>query len=138
MFDNHSTILEKAKKEGERRHPEAPINHHCAFANSVAYLVTGMSGGYGGPSIREHAVSHSMRGAFGKTAGVQANLGGLTMIFPDGTLPHPGAWEYEKALDWADSICYGEINYIHFNAWRTEYCFDDSPQDIEACQKFKN
>ena len=48
-IDNYSEILKKAYELGKATHPDAPNQHHAAFANSVACFVTGASGGYGGP-----------------------------------------------------------------------------------------
>src|SRR5690606_26976322 len=60
--DYYNVLVEQAREHAEREHPEASAQHRAAFANSVAYLVTGWSGGYGGPSVREHAVSHAAAG----------------------------------------------------------------------------
>ncbi len=45
---DYTNILESALAWGKNKHPESNQYRHCAFANSVAYLVTGFSGGYGG------------------------------------------------------------------------------------------
>ena len=121
----------------KEKHPSAPVHHQAAFANPVQYLVTGMSGGYGGPSVREHAVSHAMIGQNGKTVGVSTNMGGLTMMFPDGSLPMPGEWSFENACKFTEPICFGPITRLHFDCYRTEQCFSDCEEDLEALRNFR-
>jgi hypothetical protein len=135
--DVHETVLESAKEWGEQKYSQDSIAHHCAFANSVAYLVTGWSGGYGGPSLREHTVSHALAGA-GSNVPLQTNVGKLTIQHPDGKLPRAGHWSYSKALAFAEPIAYGPITRQHFTVWRMEeHCFDDDPKDLEAVATFR-
>ena len=122
--------LEKAMNWGKNKHPEATIQRHAAFANSVSYLVTGGSGGYGGPSIREHCVSWALAGD-GYNTTVQTNLGGLTMQFPDGRLPQAGQWTFEKACQFAEPICYGNLPAMAKKVHQSEHCFDDDLSDLE-------
>ena len=119
---DYSEILENALKWGQEKHPESNQHRHAAFANSVAYLVTGASGGYGGPSIREHAVSWSL-------AGDGAVAGGL--LFPDGRVPRAGTWEFKKACAFAEPIVYGKLPAIARRIADEEHCFDDDPADLE-------
>ena len=56
---DHSDTLEHALQVAQQQYPHATRVQHAAFANSVSYLVSGASGGYGGPSLREHLVSHT-------------------------------------------------------------------------------
>lgn len=56
MLDS-TTIAAQALRWADANYPEASVQHRTAFANGVAVLVTGESGGYGGPSIREHAIT---------------------------------------------------------------------------------
>lgn len=130
-------VLEQAMKWAKEKHPSAPVQHQAAFANSVQYLVTGMSGGYGGPSVREHAVSHAAIGQNGRTVGVPTNMGGLTMMLPDGSLPHAGQWNFDKACKFAEPICFGPITRLHFGCYRTEHCFDDAEEDLKALHNFR-
>lgn len=123
-------VLEQAMNWGKEKYPNASENHHAAFANSVQYLVDGVSGGYGGPSIREHAVSWSLAGD-GSNISMQTNLGALTVQFPDGRLPMAGEWEFEKACEFAAPICFGQLPAIATRIYQEEYCFDDDPADIE-------
>jgi hypothetical protein len=108
-------ILEKALAWAKERHPDAPVQHQCAFANSVQYLCTGWSGGYGGPSVREHACSHALVG----------------------NSPMPGDWEFEAACKFVEPICFGLIARLHFDCWRSENCFDDAPEDLLALRNFR-
>lgn len=43
----YEDILEQAMNWGKAQHPQSNQYRHAAFANSVAYLVSGASGGYG-------------------------------------------------------------------------------------------
>lgn len=135
LSDAHSVILESALEEGKNRHPNSPVQHHAAFANSVAYLMTGMSGGYGGPSVREHSVSWALSGAGGKQQAMQTNIGQIVLQIPDGTLKNAGKWSYGKALEFAEPLCYGELTELHQKCFKQEHCFDDAPEDIEALKK---
>ena len=123
------SILEDALAWGKVKNPNRNNYRHCAFANSVSYLVTGGSGGYGGPSIREHAVSWSLAGD-GYNSPVETNLGNINTQFPDGRLPRPGEWEFERACQFAEPICYGQLPAIAKRIYQEEYCFDDDPDDL--------
>lgn len=123
---DYTQILENAMAWGEQHHPDASGQRHCAFANSVSYLVTGGSGGYGGPSIREHCVTYAL-------AGDGYNEGGLQ--FPDGRLPRAGDWEFEKACEFAEPICYGALPAMAAKIAQQEQCFGDDPEDIAELQR---
>ena len=114
--DNYSGILKKAYELGKKKHPGAPSQHHTAFANSVACFVTGASGGYGGPSVREHTAER---------------MGGATKQM--------GEWTFEEAATFCDSICYGEITETHWRIWRenSSFCFDDTEEDLEVLCRFQ-
>ena len=133
--DSYTLVLESALEWGKNNHPKAPIQHHAAFANSVASLMTAMVGGYGGPYCREHAVDWALSGKDGTQVQVETNLSPMTFQYPDGTLP-PGKWEYEKALKFAEPLCYGELTEIHYKCYKHEHCFDDAPEDIEQLKKY--
>lgn len=133
--DSYTIYLETALECGKNLHPSAPIQHHAAYANAIAYLMTGASGGYGGPSCREHAVSWAMSGTNGRQEQVETNIGTLTVQYPDGSLPPAGQWEFEKALKFAEPLCYGELTEIHYKCYKNEHCFDDAPEDIEQIKK---
>lgn len=108
-------FLEQALAWAKEKHSEAPAAHQCAFANSVQYLCTGWSGGYGGPSVREHACSHA--------------LAGNPLM--------PGNWSFQAACKIAEPICFGSITRLHFDCYRMENCFDDAPEDLLALQTFR-
>ena len=108
-IDNYSEILKKAYELGKATHPDSPNQHHAAFANSVACFCTGASGGYRGPSVREH---------------VTERLGSQ--------VKRMGEWEFEEAINFCDSLCYGDLIELHYALFQQEHCFDDSPGDLEA------
>ncbi|KJH69796.1 hypothetical protein UH38_22055 [Aliterella atlantica CENA595] len=126
-------ILKQALEWGKAQHPDASQFRHAALANSVSYLVTGFSGGYGGPSIREHCVSYALVGD-GYNIPTQTNLGLMTMSFPEGRLPQAGNWEFGRACEFAAPICYGQLPAIAGQIAASEYCFDDDPNDLLELQ----
>lgn len=106
-MDEYKNVLEKAKQFIDERMPATSAQKRAAFANSVAYLVTGLSGGYGGPSVREHAASHKY------------GLGGRLT--------------YDEAVAWLSDpkdVIFGPLTDVHRGCWAHEYCFDDDPDDI--------
>lgn len=111
-MEDYSCILEKAWCLGKERHPDAPSQHHAAFANSVAYAVTRMSGGYGGPSMREHWASRIVASSFGSQP-----------------------CSFEQAVELLEENSYGPLTTEHAMMLDVEYCFDDAPGDQEAARK---
>jgi hypothetical protein len=113
--------------------PKADQNHREAFANSVAYLVTGASGGSHGPSLREHLVSWSLMGRMGRVG-----VGGVTVIYPDGSLPPAGNWSFDEAIAYASPLCFDDpekhIDKL-LQISGSEHCFDDAEVDIAALKK---
>jgi len=102
-------VLERAMRLVKERRPDASIQKKAAFANSVQYLVTGWSGGFGGPSVREHAASYLYGGKAGRyTFGEAADL----LLRDDGQIFVP-------------------ITDLHRSCCEDEYCFDDDPSDVE-------
>lgn len=124
-----TSVLQNAMDWALLNRSDSSSQHRAAFANSVAYLVTGESGGYGGPSIREHLCSHALAGD-GEV--VQTILGNkhVSLIIPDGRIPHSGQWEFEKAIAFCDPICFGILSRLSLKIVVVEYCFDDDPQDL--------
>jgi hypothetical protein len=129
IMDYHN-ILEKAREWGCQKHPQANNYRHAAFANSVAYLVVGVSGGYGGPSIREHAVSYAIAGD-GFNLPANTSMGTLTVQFPDGRLPSSGEWDFDSACLFAEPIVYGRLPASSRKIIQQEHCFNDDPADLE-------
>ncbi len=108
MKDEYIAVLNRAMKLGQERHPAAPGQHHAAFANSVAYLVTGMSGGFGGPSMREHAAGRARCGE------------------------HLG---FDEAVAGCEEVCYGPLTVAIAVMVNCEHCFDDAPGEVEEAHK---
>lgn len=111
---DYNGILREARRIGEERHPDAPAEHNAAFANSVAYAVTGASGGYGGPSMREHWASRLAISTFGVGA---------------------GRCSIEQAISALEECCYGPLTLQHALMLECEYCFDDAPGEVEAARQ---
>ena len=112
MHDEYTEVLERAMAWARENRPDASPHRHAAFANSVAYAVTGMSGGYGGPSMREHAASREV-----------VNHGY--------NLDHH--LDYEKAIEVLgreDGVIFGPLTDLHRACWECEHCFDDDPDDV--------
>jgi len=129
-----STIHADAGGWARSHHPTSDTNHRKAFANAVTYLVTGASGGSHGPSLREHLVSWSLMGIGGKIG----DFDGLTVLYPDGTLPRAGQWDYDDAIAFADPLCFDPPEkhldrLIQISG--QEHCFDDAAGDIAAVKK---
>lgn len=107
----HDEVLERAMKLGEKQHPDAPKQHHAAFANSVAALVTGWSGGYGGPSMREH---WAIRFAYSKDV---------------------DKFDFDSATKAVEEVCYGPLTINHALMLEEEPCFDDAPGEVRQAQQ---
>ncbi len=102
-------VLEKAMKLVKEKYPNASPQKKAAFANTVQTLVTGLSGGYGGPSVRELAACE-----------MYANLGMIS---------------FQKATDLLldkNGLIFGPIQEIHRATYvrDKEICFDDDPDDL--------
>lgn len=87
---------------------DASPQRKAAFANCVAYLTTGVSGGYGGPSVRELAVGYRYAAA--------------SMLFRDAI----------KLCMSDTGPIFGALTRLHGDIWEDmrEICFDDDPEDI--------
>lgn len=121
----YDQILEQAMEVAKTKSDNP---YHCgAFANSVAYLVTGWSGGYGGPSIREHLCSHFLAG---DGENVFSQELGLTVQYPDGRYPQPGSWSFDRAVGFCSPICFGKLSRYALKVVTMEYYFDDDPEDL--------
>lgn len=128
-------VLEKAMEWAKTNKPEASLQHKAAFANSVQYLVTGWSGGFGGPSLREHLVSWKSVGNNGKIEASALGDESITLLFPDGSLPRSGDWTFEQAIAFCEPLCFNPANEFRntlLQIQEREHCFDDDPSDLEA------
>lgn len=104
----HSDALQQTRQLVEERRPDASPQKKAAFANSVAYLVTGWSGGFGGPSVREHAATR----LYGSRK----------------------PYDFQEAVDLLldeNGPIFGPLTSVHRACWREEHCFDDDPSDVE-------
>ena len=110
---DYNNILQEAWRIGTEHHHDAPAEHHSAFANSVAYAVTGWSGGYGGPSMREHWASRVVARRFGGS----------------------GHCSFNEAVAALDECCYGPLTLEHALMLECEHCFDDAPGEVEAARQ---
>lgn len=108
----YDEVLSQAMELGKKKHPNSLQHHHASFANSVAYLVTGMSGGYGGPSMREHQASR-----IGHAQG------------------QVGAFDFDDAANSVENCCYGPLTMEHAEMLEVEYCFDDAPGEQDQSQQ---
>jgi hypothetical protein len=104
--------LTRAYTLGQERHPAAPAAHHAAFANSVAEAVTGWSGGYGGPSMREHWASRLL-----------------------GRAGTPGTIPFDLAVSTVEEACYGPITLEIARMLTFEACFDDADGEQEEAER---
>jgi len=121
--------LQEAMAWANANYPDASIQHKAAFANSVSYLVTGFSEGYGGPSLREHLVSWNL-GEVGSSS-----LGGIAMTTVRPTKPLPGEWGFDEAVKFAAPLCFDPPErYLNLltQIQEREYCFDDDPEDLRV------
>jgi hypothetical protein len=100
-------IYDQAYELIKEKRPEIGEAKKAIFVNCVGYLVTGASGGIGGPSVREHAV---------------------------GYLYHVGSYSFEQAVEICladDGPVFGPLQRIHHQIWQNEHCFDDDIEDVK-------
>ncbi|MCP4523058.1 MAG: hypothetical protein GY828_02455, partial [Candidatus Gracilibacteria bacterium] len=100
-------VLEASLKVVRKYQPDKS-KHHFAFANVVGYLVTGYSGGYGGPYIREH---YAVR--LSKERDMSFEKAVRSMLPSEGPL-------------------FREFTDEHKKVFIQEHCFNDPECDIEA------
>lgn len=108
-------ILSRALAWGKQKYPDAPLEHHAAFANAVLFLLKKEESTphqLGGPSCRERAV--------------------IAAIYP---YLNVCQFNVRQALEYAESWCYGQINPGHLVIYRDFECFDDAPEDIEKLKQ---
>ena len=107
-MDPMNEVLARAMQLGQERHRDAPPQHHAAFANSVAFAVTGWTGGYGGPSMREHWAGRLI---------LRAGM--------------PGVIDFDRAIALVEEACYGPFTRDMALMLCEEHCFDDAPGEQE-------
>jgi hypothetical protein len=107
-FEEYDSLLERAHALARERFPEASAQKWAAFANTVAGLLTGVSGGYGGPSVREHVAGQMLESK------------------------HQAFEELTEELLSPDSLIFGPLREEHLDFWseQSEICFDDDPDDV--------
>lgn len=116
FFRLYDVVLEAAKDFADTTKKNASNYHRAAFANSVAYALTGVSGGYGGPSIREYAAG--------------SVLGNRTKNISFS--------EAVQILSDDNGVIFGPITDLHRRYWRDipqEEMFDNDPDDLEELKK---
>lgn len=107
MSNNYDEVLRNALRVADEAHPDSHPYRRAAFANAVAAMLTGVSGGYGGPSVRENAVRR---------------LGQSTQ-------------DFDEACKLAEPIVFGPLTDLHRECWQQEYCFQDDPADLKELTK---
>lgn len=130
LLNSPEWILKEALEWAKHNRPNSSLQNKAAFANSVSYFITGFSGGFGGPSIREHLCSWSL----GTVTSVSIEGETMMAIVPS-DLPMPGNWELNDAIVHCDQICFGPIDQYRnqmIQIMEREPCFDNDPSDLEA------
>lgn len=110
--------MQAARQWGEQNYPNASTLKHAAFANSVAYAAYRMSGGFGGPSIREHAASKAI------------NDSGID-------------WQdkpEQEIYAFVAPIIYGPLTDLHREIWDDkrlqDISFDNDPADVAELSRY--
>ncbi|MFC7344860.1 hypothetical protein [Saccharopolyspora griseoalba] len=98
-------VQDAAMRYAREHFPRASNHHRAAFANAMCAALTGCAGGYGGPSVREHAAARVIAG-------------------------RRLSWEAAlEVLADPDGVIFGPITDLHRYCWETEHHFDDDPED---------
>lgn len=107
-FADQQELLPLLLQLGQARHPDATARHNATFANVANYGLTGWSGGYGGPSMREHW--------------------GSCLITREG---EPGAIPFARVMEIAEQAAYGPFSVEMARMLAYEQCFDDPDGEQE-------
>jgi hypothetical protein len=109
-------MLKEARQWGEQHHPEASKQKHAAFANSVQYAMMRASGGFGGPSVRELAVTQALNDA------------GLMLL------------SFEEACKFCEPIVYGPLTDLHQKVWDEQQMlsYDNDPDDARQLERYRS
>lgn len=113
MIENLEDIETQARAWCTGRHPDASLQHHAAFVNSVTYAITRFTGRFGGPSVREHAANAALN---------------ESEVTDWSQCPREGLYVF------LEPMIYGPISDSHIRTWiaMKDICFDDDPADVEA------
>ena len=95
--------LSRALRVADEEHGDAHPYKRAAFANAVTYVLTGLAGGYGGPSVREHVACQCV----------------------------PRLNSFKEACERVSPWVFGPLTDAHRVVWKSEYCFQDDPADVE-------
>ncbi|MFG1858942.1 hypothetical protein ACGFJT_44405 [Actinomadura geliboluensis] len=107
-MDAHSSTLHKALELARKKYPNVAPELHTAFANTVAFAVTGVDGGFGPASCREHLASRKY--ILNQVTYEQATR---EMLDPEGPI-------------------FGPLTEAHREVFESESCHNDAPADREA------
>lgn len=108
-------ILKDARAWGEKNYPQASVQKHAAFANSVMYVMTRGAGGFGGPSVRELAATKAL------------NDSGRDFT------------DFSAACQFVDPIVYGPLTNLHRHIWdhQKQITFDNDPDDVKQLDQYR-
>ncbi len=118
-WEAQDAFVERAFREAQKKMPNHSMAKHAALANALASVLTGISGGYGGPSVREYVAEQVLR----------------EKVDVDSPLAYKSAMQI--LLDPKGPI-YGPVTQQHLVYWCEYDNFDNDPDDIEALQKLLN
>lgn len=105
--DSPLEVGDAAMRYARRHFPHASNPRRAAFANAVCRAVTGCDGGWGGPSVREHAATRTLHRS-----------------------PRLTYAEAVERLGDLNGVIFGPITDIHHACWAQEHCFNDDEQDV--------
>lgn len=107
-MQTHEVVRARALIIGEKLRPFAPKERHWAFANAVALIVTGVSGGEKGPSMREYLACTTR-------------------------YSHMDRYSLLQAAELVKAKCYDEpITAEHALVYAVIGSFDDAQSDVKA------
>lgn len=113
LSQRFEAVAQNAQKLGGVKLGENFNQAAQSFANSVTYLVTGASGGYGGPSIRDLTIGYAPK-------------------------PKPvGQFSFEEAVAFCEPLVFGPLTQLHLEVWaaESEISFDNDPADLVKLSK---
>jgi hypothetical protein len=110
-------IAKEALDYAKEHYPDASPYNRSAFANSVVYALTGFTGPYGGPSVREHVANLMLGTAYKKEDWANVPIEHLYSFVATWTL--------------------GPLLPEHIKFWRTSksICHDTDPAEEDDLDK---